>query len=297
MNLVDRATLTALLALVACASAPQHVSTATAEPTAEPTRVLVTQATVPAEKWRTIFADEFDGPDGSLPDANRWVFDTGGWGWGNKELEYYLNGPKNAFQAGGLLHLVAVKGGVDMLDCWYGACQYSSARIKTKGKLAFTYGKVSARIKIPKGQGIWPAFWMLGANIDSRSWPGCGEIDLMEVIGREPRLAHGTFHGPGYAGAQGPSSTWSPPRGEVGDDFHVFALDWEAKRLRFYVDGELYATRSPADIPPEETWVFDHDFFLLLNVAVGGTWPGDPDASTPFPAELLVDWVRVEVRE
>jgi beta-glucanase (GH16 family) len=196
-----------------------------------------------------------------------------------------------------MLHLVALKGGVDMLDCWYGSCEYSSARIKTKGRFAFTYGKVSARIKIPRGQGIWPAFWMLGANIDGRSWPGCGEIDVMEVIGREPRLSHGTIHGPGYAGAQGPSSTWSPASGEVGDDFHVFALDWEPERLRFYVDGQLYATRTPADIPEDETWVFDHDFFLLLNVAVGGTWPGDPDASTPFPSELLVDWVRVEARE
>jgi beta-glucanase (GH16 family) len=137
---------------------------------------------------------------------------------------------------------------------------------------------------------------MLGANLDSRGWPGCGEIDVMEVIGREPRLSHGTIHGLGYAGASGPSSTWSPSHGEVGDDFHVFALDWEPSRLRFFVDGELYATRTPADIPAEESWAFDHDFFLLLNLAVGGGWPGDPDDATPFPAEMRVDWVRVEVR-
>lgn len=298
MTLTHRAALAGLLILAACASAPKPV--ATAAPTAktgEPAHDTPPAITAPAERWKTVFADEFDGPDGTLPDPNRWVFDTGGWGWGNKELEYYLNGPRNAFQRGGLLHLMASKGGVESLDCWYGTCEYSSARIKTKGKFAFTYGRVSARIKVPKGQGIWPAFWMLGANIDSRNWPGCGEIDVMEVIGREPRISHGTIHGPGYSGAQGPSSTWSPAQGDVGDEFHVFALDWEPNRLRFYVDGALYGTRTPADLPPDEAWVFDHDFFLLLNLAVGGTWPGDPDASTQFPAEMLVDWVRVEVRE
>ncbi len=295
MSLAHRAAVAGLLTLSACASAPKP---AAAPPAPE---VTVPSAPVPPaeppERWKTIFADEFDGPDGSLPDPDRWVFDTGGWGWGNKELEYYLNGPQNAFQQGGMLHLVARKGGVDMLDCWYGPCDYSSARIKTKGKFAFTYGRVSARIKVPKGNGIWPAFWMLGANIDGRGWPGCGEIDVMEVIGREPRVSHGTIHGPGYAGPQGPSATWSPAQGEVGDDFRVFAVDWEPNRLRFFVDGKLFGTRTPADLPPDESWVFDHDFFLLLNVAVGGTWPGDPDASTPFPAEMLVDWVRVEVRE
>ncbi len=295
MSLVLRLLLPGALALAACASHPTPVATAPAPTPAAP--AVAPPPAAPAERWRTIFADEFDGADGALPDPARWAFDTGGWGWGNKELEYYLNGPRNAFQTGGLLHLVATNGGANSLSCWYGACQYASARIKTKGRFAFTYGKVSARIKIPKGQGIWPAFWMLGANIDSRNWPGCGEIDIMEVIGREPQRSHGTFHGPGYSGAQGPTSTWSPPRGDVGDDFHVFALDWEPNRLRFYVDGELYATRTPADIPEDETWVFDHDFFLLLNVAVGGGWPGDPDGSTVFPAEMLVDWVRVEARE
>ncbi len=295
MTLADRAALCAVLALASCASAPKPAPAPTPKPA--PAAPAAAQQPAAAERWKTIFSDDFNGPDGALPDPKKWVFDNGGWGWGNKEREYYLNGPKNAFQAGGLLHLVALKGGVDKLDCWYGSCEYSSARIKTKGKFAFTYGKVSARIKIPKGQGIWPAFWMLGANIDSRNWPGCGEIDVMEVIGREPRLSHGTIHGPGYAGAKGPSATWSPAQGEVGDDFHVFALDWEPNRLRFSVDGQLFATRTPADIPEDETWVFDHDFFLLLTVAVGGGWPGDPDSSTPFPAEMLVDWVRVEVRE
>jgi len=296
MPLLDRAALAGLLTLSACASAPTPVATSPAAAASEQASVVQAPAE-PLERWKTIFADEFDGPEGTLPDPEKWVFDTGGWGWGNKELQYYLNGPKNAFQGGGLLHLVALEGGVEMLDCWYGPCDYSSARIKTKGQFAFTYGRVSARIKVPKGQGIWPAFWMLGANIDSRGWPGCGELDVMEVIGREPRISHGTIHGPGYAGPQGPSSTWSPPQGEVGDDFRVFAVDWEPNRLRFYVDGALFGTRTPADLPPDEAWVFDHDFFLLLNVAVGGTWPGDPDPSTPFPAELLVDWVRVEVRE
>jgi len=287
-----RTALPVFLVLVACAGAPKPVATAPAAPPAAPV-----QPGEPGERWKTLFADEFDGPDGASPDPARWAFDMGGQGWGNKELEYYTNLPQNAFQAGGLLHLAARKGGADGLDCWYGPCDYTSARIKTKGRFAFTYGRVSARIKVPKGQGIWPAFWMLGANIDGRGWPGCGEIDVMEVIGREPRVSHGTIHGPGYSGAKGPSSLWSPARGEVGDEFHVFTLDWEPGRLRFSVDGEIYGTRTPADIPADETWVFDHDFFLLLNVAVGGAWPGDPDGSTPFPAEMLVDWVRVEARE
>jgi beta-glucanase (GH16 family) len=285
--LAPLALLAGAVSTLACAGAPKPVATAPA----------ASAPAAKAEKWKTVFADEFDGPEGALPDPARWGFDTCGQGWGNKEREYYTDSPKNAFQGGGMLHLVARKGGADKLSCWYGPCEYTSARIKTKGKFAFTYGRVSARIKIPKGQGIWPAFWMLGSNIDGRGWPNCGEIDVMEVIGREPRVAHGTIHGPGYSADKGPTALWSPAKGEVGDDFHVFALDWEQERLRFSVDGRLYSTRTLADIPEDESWVFNHDFFLLLNVAVGGGWPGDPDASTPFPAEMLVDWVRVEVRE
>jgi beta-glucanase (GH16 family) len=260
MRILPASSTLAALVLSACAHAPA----ATAADPAAP------------ERWKTIFLDEFDGPDGAAPDPARWVFDTGGWGWGNQEREYYLNGADNAFQRDGLLHLVARQAGAaGGLACWYGPCTHTSARIKTKGRFAFTYGKVSARLKIPKGQGIWPAFWLLGSNIDG----------------------HGTIHGPGYSGAQGPSARWSPDRGEVGDDFHVFAVDWEPQRLRFYVDGELYYTRTPKDLPSGARWVFDHDHFILLNVAVGGGWPGDPDGTTAFPAEMLVDWVKVEVRE
>ena len=280
MSFAPRAAALALLALSACAGA----------------RLPAPAAAAP-ERWRTIFADEFDGPDGAPPDRQRWTFDTGGWGWGNQELQYYLDGAGNAFQRGGRLHLVARAGDVEGLDCWYGPCAYGSARITTKGQFAFTHGKVSARLKVPKGQGLWPAFWMLGANIDGVPWPACGEIDVMEVVGREPRVSHGTIHAPGAFGPKGPSGTWSPARGEVGDEFHVFAVEREPGRLRFSVDGEPYATRTPADLPPDAMWVFEHDFVLLLNLAVGGTWPGAPDASTSFPAELLVDWVRVEVRE
>lgn len=286
MRPLPPASLVALIGLAACAGTPTRVVTTSAA-----------HAAAPTDRWRTVFADEFDGPDGSPPDPARWGFDTGGAGWGNQELQHYLDGPGNAFLAGGLLHIVATKGGVGTLKCWYGPCDYGSARIKTKGRFAFTYGRVAARIKIPKGQGIWPAFWMLGSNIDYRGWPSCGEIDVMEVIGREPRVLNATIHGPGYSGRKGPSSKWISAQRDLGDDFHVYSLDWEPDRLRFYVDGELHADRTPADIPADETWVFDHDFFLLLNVAVGGNWPGSPDGSTQFPAEMLVDWVRVDVRE
>jgi len=282
MTLAPRAAALAALAAAACAG-PR----AAAPPAGAAT----------AERWTTVFADEFDGPNGAPPDRRRWTFDTGGWGWGNQELQHYVDGPRNAFQRGGVLHLVARAGGAEGLDCWYGPCAYSSARITTKGRFAFTHGRASARIKIPKGQGLWPAFWMLGANIDGVPWPACGEIDVMEVIGGDPRRSHGTIHAPGAFGPQAPSAAWTPARGDVADDFHVFAVEREPGRIRFSVDGAPYATRTPADLPPGGMWPFEHDFFLLVNLAVGGTWPGAPDASTPFPAELLVDWVRVEVRD
>jgi beta-glucanase (GH16 family) len=135
---------------------------------------------------------------------------------------------------------------------------------------------------------------MLGADVGRVGWPECGEIDIMENIGREPSVVHGTVHGPGYSGAEGPTASFSlPGGGRFADDFHVFAVEWEPNVLRFYVDGSLYATRTPADLPAGRKWVFDHPFFVILNVAVGGRWPGAPDATTTFPQRMRVDYVRV----
>jgi beta-glucanase (GH16 family) len=245
--------------------------------------------------WKLIWYDEFNGPNGARPDASKWSYDTGGWGWGNNELEYYTDRAQNSFIEKGNLAIRAA------LETYTGKDKvtrnYTSARLLTKNKFALTYGKAEARIKITYGQGLWPAFWMLGDNIESVKWPDCGEIDIMENIGREPSAVHGTVHGPGYSGGEGIGATYELPEGKrFADDFHTFAVEWEPNVIRHYVDGHLYQTLTPANLPKGRAWVFDHPFFLLLNVAVGGNWPGDPDPGTAFPQTMRVDYVRVYQR-
>lgn len=238
------------------------------------------------------WSDEFDGPAGSAPDQTKWNYDIGGNGWGNNELETYTNRTQNAFLDGdGHLIIKVIK------ETFTGADgtrrDYTSARLLTKGKFTQRYGRFEARIKLPFGQGIWPAFWMLGANIDQVGWPMCGEIDIMENIGREPSVNHGTLHGPGYSGGAGLGGTYALPSGQkFSDDFHAFAIEWEPTAVRFYVDGNLYQTKTPADATGKQ-WVFDHPFFVLLNVAVGGNFPGNPNDTTTFPQTMTVDYVRV----
>jgi len=241
--------------------------------------------------WTLAWSDEFNAPDGSPVDSSKWVLEIGGNGWGNQELEYYTPRRENAFQQDG--HLV-----IKVLQEKYTgqdnvSRDYTSARLKTLGKFSQKYGRFEARIKIPKGQGIWPAFWMMGDDIGKAGWPKCGEIDVMENIGKEPALVHGTIHGPGYSGDKGPGASFGLP-GDVrfADDFHLYAVEWGPKFIRFYVDEHLYATRTPADLPKGAKWVYDHPFFMLLNVAVGGGWPGNPDDTTVFPQTMLVDYVR-----
>lgn len=213
-------------------------------------------------------------------------YDLGGGGWGNHELETYTEGTKNAF-LDGKGHLV-IRAEKDA------AGRFSSARMKTQGKFAFTYGRAAARMKLPRGQGMWPAFWMLGADIEKVHWPGCGEVDVMESLGREPSTVHGTVHGPGYSGAHGISAKYVlPGTPKLADKFHVYAVDWRPGSLAFSIDRHVYATVTPASLPHGAKWVYDHPFFLLVNLAVGGAWPGNPDALTVFPQELVVDWVRV----
>ena len=245
--------------------------------------------------WKLAWSDEFNGPDGSAVDSTKWSFDIGGKGWGNKELETYTGRTVNAHLEKGSLIIKAIK------ETFTGADNitrdYTSARLLTKNKFSQAYGRFEARIKIPYGQGIWPAFWMLGDNINTAHWPNCGEIDVMENIGKEPSIVHGTFHGPGYSGGKGVGAAYTLTGGKkFSDDFHTFAVEWEPKVIRFYVDGNLYQTRTPSDLPHGASWVFDHPFFIILNVAVGGAWPGNPDASTVFPQQMLVDYVRVYKR-
>ena len=245
--------------------------------------------------WTLVWSDEFEGPNGSAVNSSKWSFDIGGNGWGNNELETYTNRIANSHLENGQLVIKALK------ETFTGADgitrNFTSARLLTKNKFSQAFGRFEARIKVPFGQGIWPAFWMLGDNIDTAHWPNCGEIDIMENIGREPSIVHGTFHGPGYSGGSGVTAAFTLANGQkFSDDFHTFAVEWEPNVMRFYVDGLLYKTRTPSDLPAGTTWVFDHPFFILMNVAVGGGWPGNPDATTVFPQQMLVDYVRVYQR-
>jgi beta-glucanase (GH16 family) len=244
-----------------------------------------------ATKWVLTWSDEFNGPDGAPPDAAKWVVETGANRWGNRELEYYTARRENVRQENGNLLIEAVKEAFTGPDGI--RSDYTSARLETVGRFTQRYGRFEARIRLPSGRGIWPAFWLLGDNFKAAGWPSCGEIDIMENIGSESATNHGSMHGPGYSGAHPLTATYTLPSGRFSDGFHVFAAEWEPRAVRFYVDGNLYETRTPADIPAGKSWVFDHPFFIILNVAAGGNMPGSPDASTVFPQVMLVDYVRV----
>jgi|SRR5215831_997996 len=250
-----------------------------------------------APGWTLVWSEEFNGPDGSAPDSSKWTYDLGGKGWGNSELECYTNRLQNAHIRGGNLFITAQK---EDFACSDGAASsYTSARLKTQGLFTQAYGRFEARIRIPAGQGIWPAFWMLGNNITTVNWPACGEIDIMENIGKEPGMVHGSLHGPSTTShTSDASAPFSLPAGQnFADAFHLYAVEWEPSVIRFYVDTNLYATFTQSQWPSGGTWVFDHPFFVILNVAVGGTWPGSPDSTTQFPQQMLVDYVRVYTKQ
>lgn len=248
---------------------------------------MITLTTTP------VWQDEFNQPAGTGPDLRKWVHDLGDNGWGNKELQAYTDSRENSFVAddpeatgGRALVLRAVRTPVG---------GYTSARLKTHGKFAVTHGRIEARLKLPQGQGIWPAFWMLGDNINEVPWPACGEIDIMELVGHQPGTLYGSLHGPGYSGMHGLSkSTLLPDGATFAGTYHIFAVDWRPGRIDWLLDGAVYHSVTPADLPAGATWVFDDKpFFLLLNLAVGGKWPGYPDATTRLPQEFRVDYVRV----
>jgi beta-glucanase (GH16 family) len=254
----------------------------------------------PTTGFTLVWSDEFNGADGTSPDASKWTYDTGvgGNGWGNNELETYTNRTKNAQIMGGNLVITAVKETyADPSDSV--SRNYTSARMKTQGLFSQAYGRFEARIKIPAGQGMWPAFWMLGNNIGSIGWPKCGEVDIMENIGKEPGTVHGSLHGPGTASnTSDATAPFRLPAGQnFSDDFHLYAVEWEPATVRFYVDENLYATFTQSQWPAVGVWPFDHPFFILLNLAVGGTWPASPDNSTVFPQQMLVDYVRVYTKQ
>ncbi len=248
--------------------------------------------------WKLAWSDEFNGPAGTPPNPAIWGHEigdgtaNGNRGWGNNELEYYTDSPKNAAQDGaGNLVITALKAEPDSnLQCYYGPCQYTSARLLTANKVEFTYGRIETRVKLPRGNGLWPAFWALGTNIAKVGWPKSGEIDIMEYIGRQPRRIFGTIHGPGYSGSGGFTKTKDLPD-DLAGDFHVFAIEWQPDKIVWYFDGQIYNQATPEDITPNQ-WVFNQPFFLLLNVAVGGNLGGPVSPATVFPQTLTVDYVR-----
>ncbi len=231
--------------------------------------------------WKLVWQEEFDN---SQIDRSRWHLDVGYTGATNGELEYYTDRPENIYISDSCLVIVARKE-------TYRYYEYTSGRLKTQGLLSWVYGRIEARIKIPSGQGIWPAFWMLGENVTQVDWPECGEIDIMENIGGRPDTVRGTLHGPGYFRDDSIGLDFILSNQRYADDFHIFAVEWEPDQIRWYVDEWHYNTLTPKDVPGK--WVFDHPFFILLNLAVGGHWPGYPDNTTCFPQKMYVDYVRV----
>jgi beta-glucanase (GH16 family) len=235
-------------------------------------------------KTRLVMQEEFD--VNGAPDPNLWSYEigTGSNGWGNNELQYYTDRPENITVENGMLKITARQ------ELFLGS-SYTSARIITKGKLEQKYGRIEARIKLPLGKGLWPAFWMLGSNFDTVGWPQCGEIDIMEYLGNQPTKILGTVHGPGYSGGEAVSKYYTLPNSRFDTDFHIFGIEWGENYINYYVDDVLYNQITPADVNGE--WVFDQPFYIILNMAVGGNLPGQPNGETSFPQTMLVDYIRI----
>jgi beta-glucanase (GH16 family) len=234
-------------------------------------------------------SDEFSTP--GAPDPTIWSYDIGNGaeqgipGWGNNELQYYTDRSENVVVEDGVLKITARQED-------FSGSSFTSARILTKGKFQQKYGRFEARIQLPWGQGLWPAFWMLGDdNNGSEIWPQIGEIDIMENRGSEPTLINGTVHGPGYSGGESITKAFELENDRFDTGFHVFGIEWAENYVNFYVDDKLYNQITPDDVPGE--WVFNDEFYIILNVAVGGNYGGPPNSQTVFPQEMLVDYVRV----
>lgn len=238
-------------------------------------------------QWTIVWQDEFDGPAGQLPNPENWNFDIGT-DWGNAQLEYSTDRPENASLDGnGNLAIVARQEA-------YESRNYTSARITTEDIFEPTFGRFEARMQLPWGTGIWPAFWLLGANFDQVGWPLCGEIDVMEYRGQEPFRVHGSLHGPGYSGAEPVTSRYDLYNDRFDTGFHLFAVEWSENLIKWYVDEILYQTVTSADVPGQ--WVYNQPFYIILNLAVGGNYVGPPNENTVFPQTLLIDYVRVYER-
>lgn len=241
------------------------------------------------EYWRLVWEDNFDGDAGSPPDPNNWTHDVGGDGWGNSQLEYNTDRTENVSHGGdGFLQIKAIKED-------YENNAYTSARIKTQGLFSAQNARIEARIKVPSGSGIWPAFWMLGDSFSEVGWPACGELDILELKGEDPYTIYGTAHGPGYSGGDGVGGSILKAE-PFSDDFHVYSIDIDPGHIVWSVDNEVFFKLRTGDIPTGTPWVYDEPFFLLLNIAVGGHFVEPPDDTTEFPTSMFVDYVRVYER-
>lgn len=237
--------------------------------------------------WSLTWSDEFNGLADESPDTSKWNFNigTGQGGWGNQELQYYTNRPKNVSMDGeGNLVITTYRES-------YAGSPFTSARINTQGLFEQQYGRFEARLKTPYGPGVWPAFWMLGSTITDESWPQCGEIDIMELRGQQPHIINGTLHGPGYSGGNPIFTSYAIPNSRFDTEYHLFAVEWDTEKIDFFVDDYLYQRIERGDVSGE--WVYDHPFFIILNVAVGGNYVGFPTTQTPFPQKMIIDYVRV----
>jgi beta-glucanase (GH16 family) len=244
---------------------------------------LKTSPSPRAVEW----SDEFGGPAGQRVDRRKWKHEVGAGGWGSHELQRFTRSTANAATDGhGRLAIVARRHGA-------AGDSYTSARLTTSGRFAFRYGDVEARIRVPAGQGLWPGFWALGNDIDRKGWPRSGEIDIMEVIGSNSRKTHGSIHGPTPDGEEYRISGEATHRPPLSRGFHIYGIRWLPDAMQFKLDGRAYESIARADLPADRRWVFNRPFFLLLSLAVGGDWPGPPGSGTPFPATMLVDWVRL----
>jgi len=269
----------------------------TRQPVQPPTFAPVPSATpIPEPQWTLVWADEFDLPDGSQPDPQFWNYSTGTGtgGWGNNEQQFYTDRIENAFIEDGMLVIQA-------LDEQYMGAKFTSARVNTMVKAEFTYGRFEARARLPNTQGIWPAIWMMPTLANYGTWPACGEIDLVEMIGSAPNQVHGSLH---FGNPHDfLTSTYTLSGGETFDqDFHIFAVEWEPDQIRWFMDGSLFHQVNVgewfASYPnAPETAPFDRPFHLIMNVAVGGNWPGSPDESSIFPQRMTVDYLRVYQKE
>lgn len=276
----------ALAASLACGGAP--VATVSPPDNTAP----------PTITWALVWSDEFDGPAGSRIDDTKWNYDlgdgcqNGNCGWGNSEKEYYSSATDNISLTGdGQLAIVA-RVAPPGLSCYYGVCRYTSAKITTRGKMTAEPGRVEARIKLPAGQGLWPAFWMLGNGFPTTPWPACGELDIMENKGSESIVSSSAIHGPGYSGNTPFAHRQTLPTGTLSD-FHVFAVEWDSESARFFVDNIPHYIVARESLERYGRSILSQSYFVILNLAVGGHFDGDPQSDVIFPAKMLVDYVRV----